>query len=605
MPIPADDRYYSSGLIQSVSRVPDANAREAEDVAVSRFLAEQFGAHATSEDHQWRELTRIPDTTHVHRVYQLYYRGRRVEGQQLKIHYHRDGWVQYATSSWERPLDVSLPTGISARRGQIEIQARRDLMDRLGRAEGRVSTEPVIWIDPTTKQGTSAVEVTVRSYRPLFIRQYIAEEATGRVLEEIRMIRNLDVKVHKVQPDTSLGFDTVSLPNSLTRLVSSFFIVQREEKRGEGRYALVDVDPSPAFETQTGAGFRYDPTDSASYAADCVGGSGDCPNQAFDARNVYYHLEAFRRKLDAYYARLGASSQFQNDPIQVIVNALSVDLNGDGDGEDEVNNAAYLSEPCTENGAGQRCIIFLRPQTVRSTSCGENGAFHNLARESNVIIHEYMHYVTDTVAKLAPGSRSRPNVGDLLHEGYSDYFGASHITELSGRQVTRVGQFAFESCPSVIRDVSQLKPYVDGDAVSDPHFAGLSWASGLWKLRGELGTETTDLLALKSQFFLSSRAGFVEAVEALVKADTALNRGLNVERIRKLFFDELKFVGGQPNVFRDTPKAVVDVGFKSCLAVHRSEQRSEALLSWAYSSVLGLIWLTSVLTLGRRSGRGI
>jgi hypothetical protein len=266
---------------------------------------------------------------------------------------------------------------------------------------------------------------------------------------------------------------------------------------------------------------------------------------------------------------LGASSSFSTDPLNVIINSLRSDFNRNGTGTDDANNAAYLNEPCGDDIP--RCLVFLRPAVPSEGLC-VGIQLYDLAREALVIAHEYQHYVTDLITRMVPGTLSKAVVGDALHEGYSDYLAASHVSAASGSSVSKVGEYAFQYCKAFVRDVSVLRVYTDNlgssgsDPTSDadPHNSGLSWASGLWKLRDELGVEKTDLIVMGSLFYLSTKPSFVEAVEALVQADGSLNGGNNSERIRNLFYTEVKFLGSSTDVFRDPARGIVEVGLRGC-----------------------------------------
>jgi hypothetical protein len=182
-----------------------------------------------------------------------------------------------------------------------------------------------------------------------------------------------------------------------------------------------------------------------------------------------------------------------------------------------------------------------------------------------------------------------------LHEGYSDYFGASQISGLSGQTVTKVGEYAFQQCTPIQRDLATVRVFNNSGVESDPHVAGLSWASGLWKLRTEMGQATMDKIAIKSQFFLSTKPGFAEAVEALVKADKALNSGSHVARIRQLFYDEIKLGGVPSGMYRDSGSGVYEMGFRSC----SHSERKESPLPWA-SLLIFVLWLVVTLQMGKK-----
>ena len=192
-----------------------------------------------------------------------------------------------------------------------------------------------------------------------------------------------------------------------------------------------------------------------------------------------------------------------------------------------------------------------------------------------------------------------------------------HTTQLEGGQKLAVGQFRqaiFIACNAcklfdmtvprrhvfvangpVYGKTIALRPFKIESTIAPFYDVGLTWASGLYQLRSEFDTvKNADLLVMKSLFFLTPTPGYIEAVEALVKADKALYDGAHVTRIRTLFYTELKFINGQTSPFRDTDTLVAEVGFKSCTSL-------SGPLSTHPLASLGVfgVWIASVLSFGR------
>lgn len=607
-PARAEAQYYASGLLQSLTSEPPKELL-GEREALSRFFATVAPREPGFE---WRRVVDQHDGTHVHDLYQLYCNGRRVVDQFLRVHYNRDGWVQYASSSWKvrfpAPVMANPDTSVALFQSAVRAEIARDGGDA---AHAKVKSEAVVWIDPREGTGVPALEVRL-TYANGEFRHFIAEEKTGRVLHEYPVYRTVDlanVKAYKVSPLKSTAFDTVTLSNltDLTKLASGALYVQRVDGNG----AKQDIDPKHDYTLDTTGpyGFTTAPTSSATYHSDCVGttaGASDvtssCPNQGFDGTNVYYQIGGYRAKLDSYFSKLGIDTTtgcgggkcLPSDPIRVLINQPSI---GSGSNKIDSNNAAYIDD-CTSLGF-DRCMIFLKPAPIDGTSCGGTGTVqvYDLAREGTVIVHEFQHYVTDANTHMVRSPTDTANVGDALHEGYSDYFGASHVVDTSGNtDATKVLAYGFQNCPVVIRDVATLRPYGNGTADQDPHTSGLTWASGLWQLRTQLGREAGDLLVLKSQYFMPTSPNFIDAVESLVKADLALNQGANVATIRTLFYSTLKFLGGKDQLFRDPNNLIAEVGFSSCAAAHGAPGGARP---WA----IFLAWLAVTLVFGRGLGR--
>lgn len=589
---------FASGLLRQFAAddVGDTGGDQSEAQAVREFLGHEFGAFAP--DYEWRLASRIVDNTHSHLFYALHYRGRPVLNRNLKLHFNRHGFIEYASSDWAVPISVHFDGDTETRRRARRDDIARAFIAKFGRAPGRLELRPVVWVSRDSTRAAPAFEVVLSDERRGIFRTFFIDEKTGVNLQEKTTVRFADV--FRINPDAEAR-QSVTLPGlagGATSLSSSYFKVQRDELVG-GSSTLKDVDPTQNF---AAAGGYFDDPTPAQYDSDCSGSTAtSCPNQAFEAVNVYFHLEGFRERLRDYFTALGATVTLPADPLPVIVNSLSVDVDGDGDGSTEANNAAYISQPCRDSDPTMtRCLVFLQPAPASSTSCGDGvKQFFSVAREAVVVVHEYQHYVTDSITGMAMG-QTQTNVGDALHEGFSDYFAASHVSQVVGSSVTAVGAYAFQNCAAIIRDIGTVKVYDKDSLETGPHYYGWSWASGLWKLRQEFGASVMDKITLKSLFLLSTTPGFMDAVEALVQADKALNSGANAARIRTVFYEEVKFIGGQTGQFRDVGAGVVEVGLRSCaFAASRATHSASA----GASGAVLVAWLWGLMIWGRKRMR--
>src|SRR5687768_9229937 len=102
----AERDHHPSGLVRELAD-EGSPTREGEVQAFARFIDDNFAEYRP--DFEWRPTTRFQDRTHVHQTYRLYYRGRRVSGRELKLHYNRKGWLEYANNGWEAPFEIDLP----------------------------------------------------------------------------------------------------------------------------------------------------------------------------------------------------------------------------------------------------------------------------------------------------------------------------------------------------------------------------------------------------------------------------------------------------------------------------------------------------------------
>lgn len=574
--------YYSSGLLNRYNDSGETAERMDETSSVQEFLKSYFDAYGP--DFQWQLEQRYGDESFVHLRYFLTYRGTRVVEHQLKLHYNRLGWVQYASSSWQHVFELS---------GKAKKDSNDPVIRRLGLLSASLpsyetrdiwsESEPVVWVNQGVAQ--YAYDFRASSFaRATYVHRYLSE--TGSVLKDLPTRRGSSTnKVYLASPLLSSTLTSVTLPNvtsngSINVLKGSFVEVRRQECDGTCTSssssvdtALVSINADTVFSDESG--FSTDPTQ-YNYTCDSNGQSDQCPNQGFDGVMIYYHLEEYRTWMDSYLSSMGitSSSVLTRDRVQVVVNNISYDSDGDGKvGGDDTDNAFYIEQACTSDSASNGvCILFYRPSSYTgvTSTCGQNAVdFYDLAREAVVVTHEYQHYVTDSFTDLIPGTGTY-NVGDMIHEGYSDYFGASYTSQKYGvADVTNVGAYAFQQCTTFTRQIATLLPFVNstssnGNNFADPHISGITWASGLWSLRSSLGVSYVDKMALLSLTFIPQNAGFIDAVESLVRADSALG-GANSAAIRTLFYDTLTFFGGQANPYGSN--GTVDVGFGGCARV--------------------------------------
>ncbi len=550
---------------------------------MSDFIATVSRDRDNSET--WILSDRIWDATHSHSIHDLYIHGRPVVDYKMRLHYNRNGWIDYASHSWEVPFDVAY-----TRNGFREYELRDQILERYerlyGRFAGLLQIDRVYWVDSKNEIAVPALEVRLFSDWPLIAWHEIYHEDTLERLESKKTVRFVSNNIYKIHPVTA-GIASVSIDNltSSTILKNEFIHVRRDQSGTVptsviGNISKQDVDPNTAYTPGDEQPAIDDPAAATySYGANCTSG---CTEQNFDAVNVYYHLNDYRRNLKAYFDTLGVAPNLGFDPLPVVVNSLAVDFDEDGTFGDEANNAAYVQ--LTSEGTVSKALVFLRPAASATTaSTCPNKRFFNVAREATTVVHEYQHYVTDRITGMISASKANTvNVGDIIHEGYSDYLATSQITRLNGETtvVTKLLDYSFRHCSQIIRDVNVLTPLENTVAFqTDEHYGGLTWASALWQLREEFGREIIDLVTLKSLFFLSVKPSSAEAVEALVQADNILYGGNHVGRIRKLFYNDLKFVGGNTTPFRDATQGLLEMGFQSCSSIGRRTQAIPSLAS--------------------------
>ena len=599
----ADIKFYQSGLGRDWEILSAPKNRQSESEAIAQFFETYFPK--VSEDRepqgQWKIRKSEIDKTHRHNNYHYYYKGRRVDGLGLGIHYNREGWIEYADSDLEKNISVEFEGDSPKLRARIAAQLQSQLIKNSGRDLKTLRSwkwEPILWRDEDHPEWLAAFQIEVTFEGPFEIKNLIVEQSSGAILSDYEKIRRVGgsrvttgVKVYQnshAHSLSSVSVTSVTTDNS-SELKNNLIHVMRDETVSNvtQRIEIVPANYSdeivfPAFKTDPSL---YNPT--------CVGTDSQCANQAFDGVNVFYHLQNYRSRIDGYLTSLVSTPPWA-DPLTVVINSQYVTF---GNGKDE---AAYVTGDC---GDGiDRCLVFLNP-TGSGTISGCNGPqpIDNWAREAIVVVHEYQHYVTDIISGIEFSTKAKPTVGDALHEGYSDYAAASALSDLNSTNVTLLG-VSFPACSGVRREIATLKVYEESSDSEDPHLSGLTWASALWKLRTKLvaenpqtGAATVDKIALKSLYFLGTNPGFVSSVESLVKADRALNSGANVASIRTLFYTEAKFLGSSESPFKDPNTLETFVGFKGCggIELHSHNEQSQ------FSGAVFLVWGLLSLFLGR------
>lgn len=584
---------HASGLFRVYEAGESHPTRETEAHSIDDFQRNQFPF--LGNRHAWKEISHVQDNTHSHRIFALYYEGRRVVGQYLKTHFNPQGFIEYASSSVERRVEGFVTPISQGSQVFWKEKLKTEFETRFNRPlKGGIQSEPVIFVDSESGELHSALEMHLVNDSPLYVRHVILDEMTGRVLSEKRSFRTVDTsgKIFKVSPFGSATADSVTLTtDSVTKLSNSYFYVRREENVSSP--TLVDIAPADYSASIQSNPASYDPT--------CKGASTACADQSFDGVNVYYHLSQFRTRIGSYLTELGASVTFTGEPIPVIVNTLTLG----GYTYDELSNNAQYVTGCRSDGSMPRCMVFLRPARLSADSslsaCGSSSLvqLHDLARESLVIAHEYQHYVTDTITHIVFGCDSNGNncaVGDAIHEAISDYLAATYVSDVAGRDVTLVGEYGLQNCTPLQRQLNTLKVFQNTTAEQDSHVAGLTWASGYWKLKTEFGTAVVDKILIKSLFYLPVAPSFSDTVESLVKADTILNAGAHVTRIRQLFYTDLNIFASKPGLFRDPSSGLVEMGTRGCSSVSYPMGAGSALASFFSFWV----WLGATLWVGRR-----
>lgn len=569
-PLWAINLRFESGYLRSVSFQESDQAKH-ESEALAEFFSREF---EMGPDLQWQISKKVEDTSHIHSTYDLFYKKHPVFSQHLKIHYNKKGFVQYATSTLRGPLEVE-PSS-EALPWESQKRAIQNLLFPSGGFRGTVKGELGIWLDSDGRRGQWAFEVETLQGKPFHFRKVIVSADGREVLNERKLSRELThrdsftVNVYRKFPQSTLsaledasgaGLSSQTISSEPGKLLNNYSWVRRDSG------TFVEVDPATLY-TPSGDGATY---------------GGSSTNQKADAVNVFHHISNYREWFDGILAALGSTGIYSFDPMPVIVNyQTAIDGNTS-------NNALYYGGPCSSDSVNQRCIVFYPP----------TASFRSLAREALVIAHEYQHYLTDMLTGIEFDASGEISVGSALHEGYSDYLAATYVSSqtLGAGKIDAhvVGEYSLTA--TYQRDLTQYKIFNNNTTYASVHGPGQVWGSALWEMREDgWGAEIVDKIVVRSLYYLSTQPGFIDSVEALVQADRDLYDGVHENRIRELLFTERNWLGSLSDVFQDSDKKIVKVGFQGCSSVKETNTGSSPLATGMFS----MLWILATWAIGRR-----
>jgi Zn-dependent metalloprotease len=165
------------------------------------------------------------------------------------------------------------------------------------------------------------------------------------------------------------------------------------------------------------------------------------------------------------------------------------------------------------------------------------------AEDADVIIHEYGHAIHGDQG-LFNGWVSE-EMG-AFSEGFSDYLSASFLDQGAPGTAGCLSEWFgygidYHDNPSApypycLRDTFSTMHYPE-DMNGEEHYDGMMWSAALWRLRGLLGKDAVDRLAVETGYYLWSSASFRDAVKAMVQVDRVVYGGAHESTIRQVFRD--------------------------------------------------------------------
>lgn len=229
---------------------------------------------------------------------------------------------------------------------------------------------------------------------------------------------------------------------------------------------------------------------------------------SFDRVNAYYHLDYIQR-----YFREILDFQILDDyphlnPVRIVL---------------KYERSALLAE----YDVIKERIFFYQIKKTETTA----------ARDPRFIYHEFVHIVTDAIARLPRGgaasatARSQETLqAQAMDEGIADYFACSLARQQGAQRASfyfvKNGRWKLDrdlepAQPSRLT-IGEFKDINESTWRTAKYRLGEQWARSLWRLRQQLGPEVTDMLIAHSIFFLTRWATLRQGIQALRLSDRLL-----------------------------------------------------------------------------------
>lgn len=378
------------------------------------------------------------------------------------------------------------PTFAAEEEAVSEKEAIQVAMDDLGEGatlRGHVSSKVVLF--PKAKGLARSYQLLIPAAEPLGDWQYFIDTGQGKIMDSSNVMRFF----HWPGPYTA-GRGNVYLENpDEIQATGMLRRLRWPYRRLNGQYANIENDDGPeAIGSFPGFRFFYKPDDTH-----------------FDEVNCYHAVDRVSRYLEG----LGFRGLTVNNPYGRAANPQ-------GQIRAHVHTGTNYDNAFYSPSTGE--IYF----GDGSNAAGDPAGFRDLAKESDIIFHEFGHGVLDEI---------RPNIigtdGAALHEAYADYFACSLTDE------PELGEWVLPG-PGSIRNLNNNKTYPN--APTQPHTRGLVWGGACWDLRQAVGTEVADYLIFGSMIWMTTTTPtFKYAKDRLLRVSQVYCGGDYYKVIRNIF----------------------------------------------------------------------
>jgi Zn-dependent metalloprotease len=460
--------------------------RGPDPVAAARGFLQQYRSallgSGRSGDLALLGMERRPGAVHVR--FQQRHGDLPVWGGELALHLAEDGRVRMVNGAFFPGVHVDAAPRLSPE------AALRVAVDDLGDAVSLAvppTVEPGIY--PRTGICRPAYRVRLATMRPAD-REYFVDAATGAILEAEDRGRHVEGSGLVVDENPWVTPGPIARP--FPYLMGDGYL--------RGQYADVWV-----FDRYENGAFRR--KRNAFSPEGRFEASTDSPQ--FDEQMLYYHVTRARDWFNSRFGFTGRDHPLAAHAHWPTLNSNRVPV--------PYNNAYYSPY--------QSGLFFGDGTGV------QRGGLNPLARDADVIYHEYTHAVVDRITNLG---RWRDDWGYALNEAFADYFSCA----ISGNPAMGEYSVARSSGMRNLLSPNRFPSHANlpSRGLPESHYTGIIWGATCWDLRLRLGAEKADRILFESLHFMppDGSATFPGALAAVLQADAALHAGANREAIREV-----------------------------------------------------------------------
>lgn len=421
------------------------------------------------------EIDRFEWAGFQHVRFQQTYEGIPVYGAELLVAIDPNNEVKMVTGDVEPDLSLAAEKRVISKREATQ-RALADLGDGV-RLNGRIVSQVVLY--PTLNGYARCYHLLIPAAEPLGDWRYFIDVESGNIVDSANAMCFYHAGrgyVYSQNPE-----DTAKITGMLRHLKSPY-------NKLDGTYVKVENEDGLEAVAGPGLNFLFDPD----------------TNTHFDEVNCYHAVDRVYRS----FKDLGFRGFTVNNTYG---KAHGGQVRANVHVGTKYDNAYY--SPATGE-------IYFGDGSHPTNPSG----LRDLAKESDVIFHEFGHAVLD---ELRPGIAGTD--GAALHEAYADYFACS----FTNSPEPQLGEYVVPG-PGMIRNLNNTNKYPG--APTEPHARGLVWGGACWDLHNKVGGEVADYLIFGSMLLITTTAPtFKYAKDKIIAIDAAYCGGAHKTVIKDIF----------------------------------------------------------------------